>query len=183
MDSPPPTSPADPPAADAPSAVAGEINPLKLQDFVRRRRDAQNLGLAMLGGVIGAAAGALLWGGITAATKYQIGFMAIGIGFLTGFGVRYLGKGMDPIFGFVGAALSLAGCLAGNLLATIFMVSAQEHIPLGTIAARMSPDLAWTMLVDTFSPMDLLFYGLAVYFGYKYSFHPITHAELETLRS
>lgn len=166
-----------------PSSTAGEIDPLKLQDFVRRRRDAQNLSLGILGGVVGALVGALAWGAITAFTKYQIGFMAVGVGFLTGCGVRYLGKGMDQIYGFVGAVLSLAGCLAGNLFATVLTVSAHEHIPLAMIATRMSPDLAWTMLVGTFTPMDLLFYGLAVYFGYKYSFHPITHAELETLKS
>lgn len=182
MDSPTPTNPV-PSAAAAPSPAPGEIDPQKLQDFIRRRRDAQNLGLGILGGVIGAAIGAALWAGITAATKFQIGFMAVGVGFLTGFGVRYLGKGMDPIFGVVGAVLSLAGCLAGNLLAIILLVSTQEHIPFGTIVARMSPDLAWKMLVETFSPIDLLFYGLALYFGYRYSFHPITHDELESLKS
>ena len=122
-------------------------------------------------------------GAITAATKYQIGWMAIGVGFLTGYGVRVLGHGVDRVFGYVGAALALAGCVAGNIFATMLMVSAQEHIPLATIAARMTPDLAWTMLADTFSPIDLLFYGFARYFGYRYSFQPITPAELETLRS
>jgi hypothetical protein len=34
------------------------------------------------------------------------------------------------------------------------------------------------MLSATFEPMDLLFYGLAVYFGYKYAFRQITEQDL-----
>jgi len=189
MDSQTPSSPSTPSTVSAPAnaattaATPGELDPLKVQAYIQRRRDEQNLGLGILGGVLGAALGAALWGAITAATKYQIGWMAIGVGFLTGFGVRALGKGMDRVFGIVGAVLALGGCLAGNIFATMLMVSIQEHIPLATIAARMTPDLAWTMLVDTFSPLDLLFYGFALYFGYRYSFQAITPAELETLRS
>jgi hypothetical protein len=183
MDSPTPTGPVEPTSV-TPPAPAPEIDPLKLQDFVRRRRDQQNLGMAILGGAIGAALGAALWAGITAAFEgRQIGFMAIGVGFLVGFAVRYLGKGMDPIFGVVGAVFSLIGCVAGNILAVMLLVSTQEHIPFATIAAKMSPTLAWTMLTDTFSPIDLLFYGLALYFGYRYSFHPISQAELASLKS
>ena len=191
MDSTPPTDSTQstapvgpPPSSTLPQPIsASEIDPLKVQAFIQRRRDEQNLGLGILGGVIGAALGAALWGAITAATKYQIGWMAIGVGFLTGFGVRILGKGVDQVFGIVGAVLALAGCVAGNIFATMLMVSAQEHIPLATIAARMTPNLAWVMLADTFSPIDLVFYGFALYFGYRYSFHRITQADLETLRS
>lgn len=188
MDATPPTDPSAPsvPAATAtaPAATTGEIDPLKLQDFVRRRRSEQNLGMGILGGVLGAAIGAGLWAAITAMLEgRQIGFMAIGVGFLTGFGVRYLGKGMDPIFGVVGAVLSLAGCVAGNLLAVMLYASMHNNIPFAAIAAHMTPDRAWMILVDTFSPIDLLFYGLAVYFGYRYSFHSISHAELESLKS
>ena len=82
------------------------IDESKLQAFVARRRDAQNLGLGLLGGVIGAALGALAWAAVTALTQFQIGWMSIGVGFLTGVGVRILGKGVDKVFGYVGAALA-----------------------------------------------------------------------------
>jgi hypothetical protein len=42
-------------------------------------------------------------------------------------------------------------------------------VPLKTILAGMTPALAVDMIVQTFRPMDLVFYGLAVYEGYKFS--------------
>jgi len=160
-----------------------QIDRSKFQDYVRKRRDAQNFGLGLLGGVLGAAIGAGIWGAITAATNFQIGWMAVGVGFLTGFGVRVLGNGIDKLFGYMGAALSFGGCLAGNLLSALIYVSAHEHIAFATVAGRMSVSIAWEILKATFSPIDVLFYALALYFGYRYSFRHITAAELEALRS
>lgn len=159
-----------------------DIDSTKLQEYVRRRRDEQNLGLGLLGGLLGAIVGATLWGLITALTGYQIGWMAIGVGFLTGIGVRVLGKGIDPVFGIAGAVLSLAGCVVGNVLAAMIGVSMHQHIPFANIAAKMTPSIAWQILVAGFSPLDLLFYGFAIYFGYRYSFQGITAEELEALK-
>jgi hypothetical protein len=36
------------------------------------------------------------------------------------------------------------------------------------------------VMMDAFSPMDLLFYGIAIYEGYKFSFRQITEEELLT---
>jgi len=35
-----------------------------------------------------------------------------------------------------------------------------------------------SLLVETGSPIDLLFYGIAIYEGYKFSFRKITEEEL-----
>jgi len=158
------------------------IDESKLQAFVARRRDAQNLGLGLLGGVIGAALGALAWAAVTALTQFQIGWMSIGVGFLTGFGVRILGKGVPKVFGYVGAVLSLVGCAAGNVLAALMYIAAHDHIPFATLLERTTPTVAWGILTDTFSVMDIVFYGIALYFGYRYSFHRITPQELAALQ-
>jgi len=153
-----------------------------LRRLIAQRKAAQNIGLGILGGAVGAAIGAAIWAAITSATHYQIGWMAVGVGFLAGFGVRIFGKGIDRIFGYVGALMAFAGCVAGNLLTVMLVVSSQGHIPLGTIASRLTPDLAWRMLTADFSLIDLLFYGLAIFAGYRYAFQRITPAELEALR-
>ena len=137
----------------------------------------------MLGGAIGAALGALAWAAITALTQFRIGWMSIGVGFLTGFGVRVFGKGIDKIFGYIGALLSLVGCAAGNVLAAVMYISAHDHVPFTTLLMRTTPGIAWSILSATFSPIDLLFYGIALYFGYRYSFHRITAQELAALQS
>ena len=86
---------------------------------------ASNLPLGALAGLGAAIAGAAIWAAITAATEYQIGWMAIGVGFLVGFAVRVVGKGSEASFGVVGAVLALLGCLLGNLL-TLAWFAAQQ---------------------------------------------------------
>jgi hypothetical protein len=184
-----PSTPLDPPsqatqASQPPAATpapGSQIDPAKVKSYVSRLRDQQNLGLGLAGGAIGAAIGAGLWAVITAATNYQIGFMAIGVGVLTGYGVRRLGRGVDPVFGYAGAVLALAGCAAGNVMAVMIVVANHEHMALSLIASRMTPAIAWQMLTDGFGPIGVLFYGLGLYYGYKNSFHRITQAELAAL--
>lgn len=167
--------------AVTPSPASSEYDQAKIKKYIARLRDQQNLGLALAGGAIGAAVGAALWGVITALTNFQIGFEAVGVGFLVGYLVRTLGKGIDQVYGYVGAVFSLLGCLAGNVLAVMIGVSNQSGTPLPTIASHMTPQIAWDMLVAEFNPIDLLFYALGLYYGYRSSFHRITAAELASL--
>lgn len=125
--------------------------------------------MALLAGLVAAAAGAAAWALVTVLTQMQIGWMAVGIGFLVGLAVRKFGKGSAPSFQALGAVLSLVGCLAGNLLAVCIFAGRREDVPLMTILAGLTPSLAVRLIVETFSPMDLLFYGLAVYEGYKFA--------------
>jgi hypothetical protein len=37
------------------------------------------------------------------------------------------------------------------------------------------------LLKDTFEPMDVLFYGIAVYEGYRFSFHEVSEPEIAAL--
>ncbi|MGK0390595.1 MAG: hypothetical protein ACI94Y_003353 [Maribacter sp.] len=52
-------------------------------------------------------------------TEYQIGFMAIGVGILVGFDNKFAGKGIDSMFGIIGASFALFGCLLGNLFTIV----------------------------------------------------------------
>jgi len=137
---------------------------------LQEARDNQSLSLGAVGGFAAALIGAILWAIITVATGYQIGWMAIGVGFLVGYAVRLLGKGVDPAFGYAAAAIALAGCLAGNLLTVVITVSRQENIEIMTLLSRLTPGITADIIKDTFQPMDVLFYGLAVYEAYKISF-------------
>ena len=46
---------------------------------------------------------------------------------------------------------------------------------------RLNPQIIASVMKDTFHPMDVLFYGLAIYVGYKYAFKPITDEEMAKL--
>jgi len=131
---------------------------------------AQNFNLAILAGIGAAVLGAALWAIVTVTTKSELGLMAIVVGFVVGRAIRAVGHGVDQKFGYLGAACALAGCIAGNVLSDIGFYANIRGIGFGQALADM--DLALlTKLVTAFSqPMDLLFYGIAIYEGYKFSF-------------
>ena len=158
-----------------------EIDEMKYQHFISELEDNQSIQMGMLGGIIGAVIGAAAWAGITVATGYQIGWMAVGVGFLVGYAVRIMGKGISKQFGIVGAILALVGCLAGNLFSVCAVVSRQEDIPFLDLLVRLDPEIVIDIFKTTFSPMDLLFYGIAIYEGYRFSFRKITEDELSGL--
>lgn len=178
MQTPSTTTPAPPQQAPAP---APKPDRMRMQMLERQLRDNQNFGMALLGGAGAAIIGALIWAGITAATHLQIGWMAVGVGFLVGFSIRKFGRGIDMLYGVLGACLSLLGCIVGNILTACIDIAMVENIPFSEVISGLSIELIVAILVFTFSPIDLLFYGLALYFGYKYSFHQLSPDEMQSL--
>jgi hypothetical protein len=165
----------------APDTTMAEIEPVKLQRLHQEIRDNQNLVFGIIGGAVAAAVGAGIWAAVTVLTNYQIGWMAIGVGVLVGMAVRLAGKGIDMSFGIVGAGLSLLGCLAGNLLSMCIVVSRQEAIGILDVVSQLNTAVVVELMQLTFSPIDLLFYGLAIYEGYRIAFRPISGEEYAKL--
>lgn len=137
-------------------------------------RDEQNLVMGAAYGLIAAVAGAAAWAGITVASGYQIGWMAVAIGFLVGIAVRLGGKGVDPAFGFVGALLSLVGCVLGNLFTVAWYYAQDAGMSVLGVLAILDFEMAYGLMRALFNPMDLLFYGLALYFGYRNAFRELS---------
>ena len=157
------------------------VDPVKLQMLMQQLQDNQNLGMGIVGGLIGAVVGASVWAAITYFTGWQIGFMAIGVGFLVGWLIRTLGQGITKTFGIVGAVLSLFGCLLGNYLTACVYIAEMNGMGLFEVLVQIDMATAIQIMGETFSPMDLLFYGIALYYGYRYSFRPLTEDELKTV--
>jgi hypothetical protein len=137
-------------------------------------RQEQNLVVGSMAGLIAAVAGAVVWAGVTVVTEYQIGWMAVGIGFLVGIAMRMMGKGIDQVFGIVGAVMALVGCLLGNVFTMAWFISEQTGSSLFSVLTQLEMRLVIDLITETFQVMDILFYGLALYFGYKYAFRQLT---------
>jgi hypothetical protein len=166
---------------DAQVASQVELDPPKVQRFQQQLKDEQNLSLGIVAGLGAALAGSIVWALVTDAFNIQIGFMAIGVGFLVGIAVRHFGKGIEATFGVLGAILSLVGCLFGNLLTVCLAVAELEQIPVSEVVSLLNAEVIVELMSATFYPMDVLFYGIAIYAGYKYSFRRITEEELAEL--
>jgi hypothetical protein len=150
----------------------------KLYQYHERLKLEQNLPLAFLGGSVAAVTGAIVWAIITISTGFQIGFMAVGVGFVVGYTVRYFGKGIDKIFGVLGALLALGGCLLGNFLTLLGFAANQEGFGYIEILQVVDYSLVPGVMMESFSPMDLVFYAIAIYEGYRFSFRHVSEEEL-----
>ena len=139
--------------ADAPPV----IDDARAAKIVARLPPHQNIGGALAGGTLGAILGAVLWALITVATQFEIGWEAIGVGFLVGFGARSLGKGIDPVYGYIGAALSFLGIAFGNILTGMIVVCNVQHIAFLDLASRLNAGMAWALLTAGFTPIDVIF--------------------------
>lgn len=134
-----------------------------------------------LGALAAALLGAVAWAVVTIATGYQIGYMALAIGLLVGFANRFFGKGIELKFGITGALLALVGCLLGNVLSIVGFAATQFGMGYFEALTQIDYSLLPVAMEETFSPVDLLFYGIAMYEGFKFSFRIDTSQETNEL--
>jgi hypothetical protein len=94
--------------------------------------------------------------------------------------VRYFGKGLDTIFGVLGAFLALLGCLLGNFFSLVGFAAVDAGYGYVEILQLIDYNLVPAIMIDSFSGMDLFFYGIAVYEGYRFSFRNLAEDEVVT---
>jgi hypothetical protein len=106
---------------------------------------------------------------VTVVTQSELGLMAIAVGFIVGMAIQKFRKEPDPTLGIFGAILALAGCVLGNAMSFVVFIAQHAGTPL--VEAFLNVDLAKLVQVmaENFDAMDLLFYAIAIYEGYKFS--------------
>ncbi|MBS0375759.1 MAG: hypothetical protein JSR73_14365 [Proteobacteria bacterium] len=131
------------------------------------------LGAAIGAGVASAVLGGLLWAAVVVATNYKTGIMAIVVGIIAGWVVQRVGRSGAAPLGIVGAACALLGCVLGTLFTATWFIAQETGTGVGaTLAQVLAPAHAVSIVTRSFSAMDVLFYGIAVYEGYKFATKP-----------
>jgi antitoxin component YwqK of YwqJK toxin-antitoxin module len=141
----------------------------------------QDIVYAIVGGLSAAVLSAVLWAVITVSTEHQIGYMAVAVGLLVGYGVRIFGAGIDFYFGLIGSFFALLGCALGNLLSQVGFIAATENLGYFEVITLLNADVIADIYKESFSPIDVLFYGIAAYGGYKVSFRNIAEELTEAV--
>ena len=139
------------------------------QPAIEKIDDQPNLLMGLVGGVIAMLVGAIVWGAITYFTEYQIGWIAVGVGFLVGIAVKFFGRGKSMIFGISSAALALIGCVLGNLMFYSGVIAREESASFLEVFFffLLSPAATIELFTLAFDFMDILFYALALYAGFS----------------
>ncbi|MEU2022807.1 hypothetical protein ABZ565_11645 [Streptomyces sp. NPDC016469] len=85
-----------------------------------------NIALGLGAGVVAAVVGALIYGFILGKSDHQIGYIAVGVGFLVGFAASKLG-GANPAVTVVSALLSIGAVYLGQLVGISIALSDFAH--------------------------------------------------------
>jgi hypothetical protein len=139
------------------------------QPAIEQLDDQPNLFMGLIGGAVAMLVGAIIWGAITYFTQYQIGWMAIGVGFLVGVAVKFFGRGKSVVFGLSSAALALIGCVLGNLIFYSGAIAQEEGASFLEVFFFFltTPAAAIELFTLAFDFMDIFFYALAAYAGFS----------------
>ena len=116
--------------------------------------DASRYLRAVAFGVVAAVIGAFVWAGIAKVTGYELGFVAWGIGLLTGMGVLMGGAEAGTKLGVTAAVIAICGILGGKVLVINWIY--EEYA--GESYASMSDDEILNMLNENEEEM----FGVAI---------------------
>lgn len=166
------------PVSSQDEVITAEIDENKLEDYLKSLRFEQNFSRAIIAGSLAMLIGAILWAFITVTTMYQIGYMAVAVGFIVGYAVRYAGKGVDQVFGITGAVLAFLGCLLGNFFSMVGLLANELQTGIFDVFSLIPLSTIIDVMGENFAIMDLLFYGIAIYEGYKFSFRVISDEDI-----
>lgn len=145
-----------------------------------KKNSDSNFALALTSGLTASVLLAALWGYISYLTHYQIGWMAVCVGYAIGRLVQYTGKGRGSRFALLGATLSLITCIIGNLFAGCMLISSTHNMPPLEVLSALDMSGALSVLAEMTEATDLLFYGIAIYEGYRFSEVPEQFVEPRT---
>ena len=159
------------------------VDKYALQAELDRLKTNQNLPSGIIGGLIGGALGAAIWAVVVYFSEYQIGWIAILVGYFVGFGVRKFGRGVSQVFGFAGAGIALFSVGLGNFLVVLALLAKYYEVSFLDVLVGFDYTLSLELLTETFQVMDILFYIIAIAAGYRNSFviPPAQQKKLEDL--
>ncbi len=128
-----------------------------------------SLFVALAAAVVAAIIGGAIWGGIVILTDYEIGFMATGIGALSGYAVMFFTEKKGRPLQIIAVFSSLLGILVGKYISFYAILKDLIRIDFGDAAASqvnlLSGDvigLFFSAFGELLSPYDLLWIVLAI---------------------
>ena len=164
----PDPSPAAPPPADTSghgAYVAPGTAPASAPEEQPKSGDL--LG-GVLAGLIAAALGAALWALVAAVTHYEIGIIAVGVGYGVGWAVHRFGPGPSTNLALIAAGLAALGILAGFVLGSL--VQGAHEIGGGFFDAVdvVSNQIGWgTFITQSVGGVGWLFLAIGAFGAFR----------------
>ncbi|MEV7088961.1 hypothetical protein AB0O07_24255 [Streptomyces sp. NPDC093085] len=124
-----------------------------------------NLALGLLAAVVAALVSAGIYGAIAGAIEREVGWAAIGVGFLIGLAAGKAG-GPGPVLPVVSAALAIGAVYLGQILGIAILIGKSMNLAVTDILVDHFGELtrAWS---EGAGAMTLLFFALAVFAAFS----------------
>jgi len=149
-------------------AFVASIHAELLKETEKEQLTTSTLLVALAAAVVAALLGGAIWGGIVLLTEYEVGFMATGIGLLSGYAVTFFTEKKGPPLQAIAVFSALGGILVGKYFTFFLTLKDFVKAEYGAAAASqlgiLSGDVVRIFLEaigDLFSPYDLLWIVLA----------------------
>ena len=115
-----------------------------------------------------AVVGAILWALVVYLTKYEIGLIAVAIGYAVGYVVHRVGGVASQTTAIVAAVLAAGGIVLGFVLTTVAGVAQVAGVGFFDAVNLISDHNAWgTALSDSVSGMDWLFLAIGAFSAWR----------------
>jgi hypothetical protein len=95
------------------------------------------------------------------------------VGFFIGYSVKFLGKGLEPKFGYAAGAIAFIGILVTYFLLGCILFGKVNHIAFLSVFTHMNITTALYLLRGVIKFLDVIFCLGAVGIAYYFSFKPL----------
>ncbi|MEV6112269.1 hypothetical protein AB0L59_07010 [Streptomyces sp. NPDC052109] len=124
-----------------------------------------NVVLGVVAAVVAAVAAAALYGVVIGATKHEIGYAAVGVGFVVGLAAGKAG-GRNPALPVVSAILALGSVYVGQLVGEAMIGADQLHVSFGELFFQHI-DVVQKVWKEDADPLTFLFFAIAAFAAFS----------------
>lgn len=160
---------------------AGTAKPMDEEDRLRvleHLRASQRLLPGIIAGAIAGVICAAVWATIAIFVERESAWIALGVGFLVGLAVRLAGRGFEVRYAAIGGFLALAAIVLGKVLTFCGLIAKEFDISFWEALANFPWEKLPLFLQKNFSAIDILFYALAVWMGWKGARRELDESEI-----
>ena len=145
-------------------------NPLRKGSDRKLVLREQNIPLALVAGALSATAAGLGWFALSFYAESDLSFLAIPSAVIVAFSIRLAGKGVEPLFGWIGAMSQGLCCLFSIHLRAIDRFADQNGISFLEAFSFIPGDPLLEWMLPVAHPLDLIFCLVSAFLAYRYSF-------------
>jgi hypothetical protein len=143
----------------------------KMERALQAETESPNVVGAVLAGLAAAVVACLIWYGVVVISNYQIGFLAVGVGWLIGLGVGFgAGRKRGPVLQAISVGITLvAMVLSEYLIIRHFAVEMLAEEGFAGLPLFLPLDLMVDLVVESIKsdPLTLAFWAIALWFAFS----------------